>query len=130
MRLKRNILRQIGTNHVSDQLETRRVSHTIQNIGRNLFIIIGVGTPRQRVKIKTSSRFNHILFDKNYNFNDVDFIIIYVYNENNPTVYILTIDDVKRYLQERYDANGNLLFYWLHIKDYKQPQFENAWHRL
>jgi len=130
MRLERNILREIGINYVLNQLTKQGFSYAIQNIGKNLFIIIGVGTPRKRVKIKASSGFNHILFNKNHNFNDVDFIIIYVYNENNPTVYILTIDDVKRYLQERYDANGNLLFYWLPVSAYKQPQFENAWHRL
>jgi len=128
--MRRNILREIGINYVLNQLTKQGFSYAIQNIGRNLFIIIGVGTPRKRVKIKASSGFNHILFNKNHNFNNVDFIMIYVYNENNPTVYILTIDDVKRYLQERYDANGNLLFYWLPKKDYKQPQFENAWHRL
>jgi len=130
MGLKRNILREIGINYVLNQLTKQGFSYAIQNIGRNLFIIIGVGTPRKRVKIKASSGFNHILFDKNHNFNNVDFIMIYVYNENNPTVYILTIDDVKRYLQERYDANGNLLFYWLPVSAYKQLQFENAWHRL
>ena len=130
MGLKRNILREIGINYVLNQLTKQGFSYAIQNIGKNLFIIIGVGTPRKRVKIKASSGFNHILFDKNHNFNNVDFIMIYVYNENNPTVYILTIDDVKRYLQERYDANGNLLFYWLPVSAYKQLQFENAWHRL
>ncbi|WP_181418633.1 hypothetical protein [Pseudoroseicyclus aestuarii] len=48
-------------------------------------------------------------------------------NDDNPVCYVLTLDEVKT-LASR--DNGKNRAYWLEAKDYRKPEFREAWHRL
>ena len=47
---------------------------------------------------------------------------------DQPVCYVLTLEEVKQYAHE--DTKNGKSSFWLPFKEFTQPEFENAWHRL
>lgn len=50
-------------------------------------------------------------------------------NSDLPTCFVLTLDEVKAAAHRGENAAGKVS-YWLQPKEYDQPEYRDAWHRL